>query len=292
MVMTLAGEGISYSYVPGAPVLTGVSLTVEQGEAVFLLGPNGCGKTTLLECLGGLRRPQEGRVLLAGRDLSQLTPRERALAIAYLPQVHRPTFGYRVIDVVLMGRAPHLNMLASPSREDRQLARRALDDVGLAGVAHRPYLELSGGELRLILIARGLAQGARFLLLDEPDAHLDPGNRRQILELVLRLAGEGLGPLITSHDPNSALSYGDRAVLLREGRCLADGPTEETLVPEALAAAYHVEFALLRGEHGERALVPCQGSRPASRSTDRVSGSGRAYVRNSSANPAAAAKGA
>ncbi|MGY4707519.1 ABC transporter ATP-binding protein [Candidatus Bipolaricaulota sp. J31] len=275
--MRLAAHGISYSYVPGRPVLQGVSVELAAGEVLFLLGPNGSGKTTLLECLAGLRRPGAGRVLLGDADLHRLSPRERARRIAYVPQVHRPVFGYSVLEVVLMGRAPHLGTFAAPGREDREVALEALEAVGLPGHAHRPYTELSGGEMRLVLIARGLAQGATFLLLDEPDAHLDPRHQHGVLTLVRDLTARGLGALVTSHSPNNALRYPDRVVLLSAGRVRAQGAPEEALTPPRLRETYGMEFVLLVGENGHRALVPAQGRSSSSAPTGSVSGAGNRY---------------
>ncbi len=254
--MILAGEKLWFSYHPGTPVLRGVSVQVASGELRFLLGPNGSGKTTLLGCLGGFLPPDRGRVHVGGRDLSQIPLRERARYLAYVPQLHRPTFGYTVLEFVVMGRAAHLGPWGRPGKVDLELARRALAEVRLERLAAVPYTQISGGELRLALIARALAQDAKFLLLDEPDAHLDPGNQQTILRLLRELAGQGLGLVVTSHNPNSALAGADTVTLLREGEALASGPVASVLTPRNLATSYGVEFSLLTGDQGERALVP------------------------------------
>lgn len=272
--MRLRVELLSYAYRAGNWVLNGVSLESRAGEVLFLLGPNGSGKTTLVECLAGLRRPQAGRATVDGQDIHGLPHRLRARLIAYVPQLHRPVFGYRVLDVVTMGRAPYLGLASRPGRDDVRTALAALESVGLGGVDHRPYSELSGGELRLVLIARALAQGAQFILLDEPDAHLDPGNQHRVLELAGRLAGTGRGLVITSHNPNAALAYGDRVALLKGGRVAGQGHPQGVLTPEVLQRAYGLRFVLLRGETGELALVPAQGRSPESSSTESASGTG------------------
>lgn len=289
--MRLSAQDVHYAYVPGRPVLHGASLGIDAGEIVFLLGPNGSGKTTLLECLGGLRRPHAGRVLLGDADLYALSPRERARAIGYVPQVHRPVFGYSVLEAVLMGRTPHLGTFSAPGREDRRIALEALEAVGLSGLADRPYTQLSGGEMRLVLLARGLAQGAKFLLLDEPDAHLDPGHRHGILSLVRGFSARGLAALVTSHDPTNALLYGDRVYLIRGGETLAQGPPPDVLTPERLREAYGMEFVLLVGEEGHRALVPAQGRISSSPATESASGEGSRYSRESPESLPAARKG-
>jgi len=279
--MRLSARGLTYAYVPEKPVLRGVSVEIRPGEVLFLLGPNGSGKTTLLECLCGLRRPLRGRVLLGEADLYGIPRRERARAIGYVPQVHRPVFGYSVLEVVLMGRSPHLGTFSAPGREDRRIALEALDAVGLRGFAGRPYTELSGGEMRLVLIARGLAQEARFLLLDEPDAHLDPKHQHGVLSLVRGFSARGIATLVTTHNPTNALLYARRVALLQGGSILAHGPPEEVLTPGRLREAYGMEFVLLVGEDGHRALVPAQGI-PANASADRERGTGSASSQASS----------
>jgi len=198
-----------------------------------------------------------------------------------VPQVHRPVFGYSVLEVVLMGRTPHLGIFSSPGREDRRIALDALEAVGLSGYAGRPYTELSGGEMRLVLIARGLAQEARFLLLDEPDAHLDPRHQHGVLSLVRGFASRGLATLVTTHNPTNALLYARRVALLQGGSILAHGPAEDVLTPGRLREAYGMEFVLLAGENGHRALIPAQGML-SSASADRERGTGSASSRASS----------
>jgi iron complex transport system ATP-binding protein len=271
--VSLLARDLWFSYWPGTPVLRGVSAIVKGGEVLFLLGPNGSGKTTLLRCLGGLLRPDRGRIEADGKDLAGLSPRERARLVSLVPQLHRPAFGYTVLELVVMGRAPHLGLLDRPGRADLEIARRALEEVGLGRLAHVPYPELSGGELRLALIARALAQEASYMLLDEPDAHLDPGNQQVILRLVRELAARGLGLVVTTHSPNSALAGADRVMLLRDGQGIATGPPAEALAPDKLRSAYGVEFVLLSGD-GERALVPRLRARPASSSGLRERGRG------------------
>jgi iron complex transport system ATP-binding protein len=256
MAMKLVARGVSYAYVPGQLVLHGVDLTVERGDLVFLLGANGSGKTTLLECLCGLRSPIEGEVLLGEQRLSALPPRERAKWVAYVPQFAETAFAYTVEEMVLFGRAPHVGPFGQPSRADLEKALHALDLVGLDGLRGRPMNALSGGEKRLVLIARALAQEAPFLLLDEPDAHLDPANQHRVLSVIRALVKEGLGVVATTHNPNSALLYGDEAVLLRAGKVLARGQPSCALTAETLAEAYGIPFRVLWDGQGPPAVLP------------------------------------
>jgi iron complex transport system ATP-binding protein len=212
-------EGVSFRHhrTP-APIVKNVTFSVSNGSIAVLLGPNGSGKTTLFKCIAGLWKPCAGRVLLDGRETGRLSFRERALRMALVPQDHIPPFPYTVMEAVLMGRAPHVGLYASPSAEDVQKARTTLETVGIAHLAERPYTRISGGERQLALIARSLAQEAPILLLDEPTSHLDFRNQHAVLSMVRRVAEEkALTVLMTLHDPNLADHFAHQVVLLKDG---------------------------------------------------------------------------
>lgn len=254
--MSIVAHELFYAYNPGQFVLAGVSLEVDQGDILFLLGANGSGKTTLLECLCGVRFPQAGKVLLDGVELSRLSPRERAKRIAYVPQFPEASFAYTVEEMVLFGRAPHVGPFGQPTAKDREKAEKALELVGVGELRKRPVNTLSGGERRLVLIARGLAQEAPYILLDEPDAHLDPANQHRVLSVLVKLAKEGLGVVATTHNPNSALLYGQKVLLLSAGKTLAMGEPSFVLSPEILARAYGIHFQMVGDGSGPRAFIP------------------------------------
>lgn len=254
--MRLRAQDLVYAYVAGRPVLRGISLEIRSGETAFLLGPNGSGKTTFLDCLGGLRPPQGGDVRLNDRPLASLSARERARTVGYVPQFHEPPFNFTVWEVVLMGRAPYVRWLSQPSAKDRHAADEALAELRLEEFRNRPYYTLSGGERRLVLVARGLAQGASFLLLDEPDAHLDPANQHRVLLAVEDVVGQGLGVAITSHSPNNALLYADRVALFAQGEILAQGDPHDVVSPEPLERAYGIPFVVVGAGDGPRAVLP------------------------------------
>ncbi len=238
-----------------------MSVAVHGGEVLFLLGHNGSGKTSLLSLLAGLLRAGEGSVRFDGEDLASLAPSVRARHVGLVPQLHGTTFAYEVLDVVLMGRAPHLPPFASPSRDDRTIAFEALERVGLADLHARRVTELSGGERQLVMVARGLAQRCDVLLMDEPDAHLDPRNQFRVLEVVADLAhGRGLSFVVSSHAPNSALMFADRVLLLRHGRTLAEGDVASTLTEDLLGQAYgmptEVVSKVVDGRRVPRAVLP------------------------------------
>ncbi len=257
----LEATDLTFGYDPALPVVKDVSLHVDPGEVVFLLGHNGSGKTSLLSCLNGVHRANAGKVTIDGRDVHAMTPSERARRIGMIPQLHVAVFGYDVLDVVLMGRAPHLSTFSAPTREDRAIALESLDRVGLAGFHERRYTQLSGGERQLVMVARGLTQRCDVLLMDEPDAHLDPRNQFRVLEVVSGLAREhGLSFVVSSHAPNSALMFADRVLLLRRGHTLALGGVEETLTEELLSEAYamptEVVSKVVNGRRVPRAILP------------------------------------
>jgi len=243
--MTLEARRISYAYAPGSDVIRQATVSLDEGRITFLLGSNGSGKTTLLECLAGLRMPRSGAVLLDGQDLRRLPPRLRARRIGLVPQMHEPTFSYTVAEVVLMGRAPHMGLFARPSAEDWRAVDVALEAVGLSGLRNRPYDRTSGGERQLALVARGLAQGAAYLLMDEPAAHLDPHHQADVFDAVSRLAADGFSVTIASHQPNNALLYGDRAAFLIDGAADLQGTPSEILTKATLRQAYGMDFEIL-----------------------------------------------
>lgn len=252
----ITARGITYAYVPGRPVLRGVGFALAPREAVFVLGANGSGKTTLIECLCGVRAPQAGVVEVGGHSLFELSPRQRARLIGYVPQFQEVVFTFTAWDMVLLGRAPHVGWLRAPSREDSEAAAQALNLLGIWDLRARPITTLSGGERRLVLIARGLAQGGRYLFLDEPDANLDPANQHRVLHMVQSLVREGLGLVVSSHNPNNALLYGSRVLVLANGKTLSEGPPASALSAETLALAYGIPFQVVGDDHGPRAVLP------------------------------------
>jgi iron complex transport system ATP-binding protein len=235
--MTLAGRDLTIGY-SDRVVGRGLDVALEQGEVLALLGPNGGGKTTLLKTLLGILAPQAGEVAIGGRSLGAISVRERARLIAYVPQVHVPTFAFTVESVVLMGRTAHGNLFSRPSAHDRTVAARMLEQFGIAHLAPRPYTMISGGERQLVLLARALAQEPQFVVLDEPTASLDFGNQGKVMREIRALAAAGHGVLFTTHDPNHALRAADRAYLLRAGERIAEGVVASVLTRTQLEALY------------------------------------------------------
>ncbi len=254
--MILEGHALTIGY-PDHIVGSGLDLKLATGEVLALLGPNGGGKTTLLKTLLGLIKPKAGEVRLGGAPLARISIRERARNIAYVPQVHVGTFAFTVETVVLMGRSAHTNLFSRPSAHDREVAQSALARFGIAALSARPYTEISGGERQLVLLARALSQEPQFIVLDEPTASLDFGNQGKVMREIKALAASGHGVLFTTHDPNHALRAADRAFLLRDGTCIAEGKVAAVLNRAQLETLYHAPVEQLADpDTGGAAFLP------------------------------------
>lgn len=216
-------------------VLDAVSLSIRPGEVVALLGPNGAGKSSLLRAALGLL-PAEGEIRLGDDLLHALTPRERALRLAYVPQERSIAWSLDVGSLVALGRQPH----RATREADARAVAAALIAMDMAGQERRPASELSGGERARALIARALAQEAPLLLADEPTAGLDPAHQLDLMRCFRALAARGRAVLAALHDLGLAARWCDRVVLLHQGRVVADGPPVATLTPDTLARVYGV----------------------------------------------------
>jgi len=226
-------------------VIDSISLRINEGEVIGLLGANGCGKTTLIKTILGLLPTHGGEVLLDGKNIKHWTSAQIARVIGYIPQMHTPPFPFQVLDVVLMGRTAHIKPFASPSPKDVKIAERALEMLNISYLRDRIYTEISGGERQLVLIARALAQEPKILIMDEPTSSLDFGNQIKVLSHIKQLAGLNLAVLMSCHFPEHAFLYSTRVVLLNEGRILHSGTPAEAITAERLKILYGVEVEIL-----------------------------------------------
>lgn len=240
-----------------APVGAGVTLEIAPGEVFCLLGPNGCGKTTLFRTLLGLLPPLGGRVELDGRPLGHFDRVGLARRMGYVPQAGAPTFPFTVLETALMGRASRVDLFARPTAADRAVAREALAAIGIAHLAGRRVTEISGGERQMALIARALAQEPGLIVMDEPTASLDFGNQARVIGRIRALKARGIAVVLSTHDPSHAFACADRVALMTAGRIVALGPPDTVLTPAALRDLYHVDVAIgpLEGA-GRRVCVP------------------------------------
>ena len=252
---TLLAESLAFGY-RGLPVGADVDLSLGPEEIVALLGPNGCGKTTLFKTLLGLLPERGGRVVLDGRPVRRMPRREIARRVAYVPQAHDAVFPFTVHDMVLMGRTAHRGVFSSPAAADRRRALDALEQLGIGDLAPRDYTRISGGQRQLVLVARALAQDASLIVMDEPTASLDFGNQVQVLERVIRLAKSGLGLMISTHNPDHAFACASRVVVLHEGSVIADGPPARLLTSELLERIYGVEVEIEKLTTGTSICAP------------------------------------
>ena len=222
--------------------LAGLTLDIREGSLTALLGPNGCGKTTLLKLLAGVLTPESGSVTLRGRPLATMPRVDIARAIATVPQETHPAFDYTCLEMVLMGRHPHLGAFTLEGPADLRIAGDAMASTGTADLAARQYMTLSGGEKQRVVIAAALAQSSEVLLLDEPTASLDLGFQLEIAALLQRLGRErGITMVLATHDVNLAASLCDSIIMMRAGRILAHGPTPDVLTAAAVSRLYDID---------------------------------------------------
>ena len=237
--MRLAAKGLSV-LIRDRALVTDASLHIAGGELVGLIGPNGAGKSTLLRALLGIREKSAGDIQLDGRDFLALSGRERASAVAFLPQERRVEWRLPAYDIVMLGRYPHQVGFGGPTREDRAAVERALDAVDGHSLRDRPVAVLSGGERTRILLARALAVEAPILLVDEPIAALDPYHQLHVMEILRERARDGAGVLAVIHDLALAERFMDRLILMDASRIVAEGAPIEVLTAERLAAVYRI----------------------------------------------------
>jgi len=242
-------------------VVSGISLAMTSGDLLCLLGPNGVGKTTFFKALLGLLKVQSGKILLNGEDISTWPHRKIATKVGYVPQTHSPPFPFKVLDVVVMGRAAHVGMFSSPSLRDRTIAEEALAALGIAHLAERVYTELSGGERQLVMIARALAQQPEILIMDEPTSNLDFGNQIKVLGHIKRLTeGRRLGVIMTTHLPNHAFLCASKVAVMGHDRSFTIGTPETVITGTYLKQVYGVEVKVIeagrKNGKGTRVCVP------------------------------------
>ncbi|MCL2093312.1 MAG: ABC transporter ATP-binding protein [Treponema sp.] len=249
--MSLELQALKAGYGPerglARDVIPHIDITVEAGELLVVAGPNGSGKTTLLKTAAGLLRPLSGRVMVSGKDLHSLGIRERSGLTAFLFQLRDSPWPFTVRETIAQGCYARQGWLGSQTREDKQAVEGALEKAHLLDLAERPITELSGGELQRVYIARCIAQGAAFLLLDEPENNLDPKYAFMVMNLCAALVKEGRGAMISLHNLRLASRFAHRVALLGpQGNLIALGPPHEVLTEETLGRAYDLSSDLVR----------------------------------------------
>ncbi|MCS7206443.1 MAG: ABC transporter ATP-binding protein [Dehalococcoidia bacterium] len=255
-------QGVSVQ-VQARLLLEEVSLRAGRGEFIGLVGPNGAGKTTLLRTILGILRAQKGAIVLDGQALSSLSPREVARRVGYLPQGIPDTFSFTALEVVLMGRYPHLGPFQVEGERDRQIALEAMRQTETEAFAQRAVTTLSGGERQRVFLARALAQQAPLLLLDEPIANLDIQHQVKVMGMVRAMAEHGLTAIAAVHNLELAAAYCHRLVVLQRGRVVADGCPQHILTPDLLQRVFGVTALIYQDPATQRLVVtPTDTMRP------------------------------
>lgn len=239
-------QNLSFSYgKKDKLVFQNLNLQIQEGDLLTILGHNGCGKSTLYSCMLGLSKPKAGQILLQGQPLDQLSPRQIARIVGFVPQNHHATFPYSVFEFVLMGCAAGVGLLSHPGKKEREQASNAIEQMGLEELADRPYTDLSGGERQLVTIARAIAANPQVILFDEPTAHLDMGKQSRVLKIVKELSHNGYTIVITTHDPNHPFLLGGKTGLFLGGNeGLVVGTPDQVLTEERLQYMYGEELKL------------------------------------------------
>jgi len=242
---------LSHSY-GNQTVLKDLSFTVKQGEFYVIIGPNGSGKTTLLKAISGIVKLQKGSIDIFDKPSQDYSRKVLAKTIALVEQLAPVDFPFTVLEVVLMGRSPHLGVLGLEQKADLEIAQQALEFTGVTHLAHRKLDQLSGGEQQRVFIARAICQEPKIMLLDEPTASLDLAHQIRVMDLMEKLKKEkGVTVVMVSHDVNLAAMYGDTLLLLKTGQIVSNGSPEDVLTFETLEKAYDCTFLVDKSPLGE-----------------------------------------
>ena len=253
--MTLEIRDLRFSY-REHQVLKGISLSVSEGEMVSLLGRNGAGKTTLLRLIPGFLKAPSSSILIDGRPVAEMSLRERATYMAYIPQITRSVFPYSVRTSILMGCSNRLGLFRNPGPAEEQRVEQVIGLLNLQDIANRNMETISGGERQLVLIARALMQDARLLILDEPTSFLDYSNQLLVLEKVENLVRRGYSCIYSTHNPDLALMHSTRAIVMNDGQIVFDQKPSALLGNDVLSRVYGRHIDVVQTENGGMVCIP------------------------------------
>jgi len=248
--MILQVEHGYFSYNPKRYIIDDICFTLNQGEVLSVLGPNGVGKTTLLKCVMGLLKWNKGRTLLDGKDIREYSVKDFWSNIAYVPQAKQSTFSYNALEMVMFGRSAHLGFFRQPTEEDREKALACMEEIGVAFLQDKLCNEMSGGELQMVLIARALAAEPKILILDEPESNLDFKNQLIILNTIYRLAKERrISAVVSTHYPAHAMKIADKALILNKSGESTSGAVEKVITEDSMKKAFGVQVCINEFEY-------------------------------------------
>jgi len=241
--MVLEVKDLTYSY-RNIKVLDKVSFAVKNSELLCILGPNGAGKSTMFKCILQLLKGYKGEILLDNKKLKEYKIQELARIVAYIPQSHNPVFSYSVTEMVLMGTASQNSPLSKPTKSQINIVEESLEKIGISYLKDRSFVNLSGGERQLVLIARALAQKAKILVMDEPTSDLDYGNQIRVLNTVKELTKEGYTIIQSTHNPDQAFLYADKVLALYNHKVLSFGTPKYIINSGLIKKLYNVDVEL------------------------------------------------
>lgn len=254
--MSLVVRDASFGYDKGNPVQSHVSFNVAGGEVCCVLGPNGCGKSTLIKTILGMSPLFSGSITFNGEDMTKWKARRLSRSVAYVAQVHDRPFPYLVREVVMLGRSGKIGALGGqPTRKDKLIVENALEDMGIRHLRDVPYSEVSGGELQLVMFARALAQEAELMILDEPTAALDYGNAVRVIEKIRELSDGGQGVMMVTHDPDHAFMTRANVVLFKKDQPMVFGPSYDVITRRNIQDAYGVNVKLVEFTHDNQEVM-------------------------------------
>ena len=253
-MLLIEAKNISFSY-QNKPILHNVDFKLYQGDVLSLVGQNGCGKTTLLKILLGIYK-SKGSVKLLSKEIKDYKRKELAKLISYVPQTHQIPFDYTVFDVVLMGRLAHIGLFSNYSLNDKNIAIKCLEKVGILHLKDNIYSKISGGERQLAFIARALTQESKIIFMDEPVTGLDYGNQLKLLKFLKELCVEGYTFVKTTHYPDHALYASNKVMMLKDGKVLDVGDINTKLTTYNIKELYDVDVEIISRENGYKYCIP------------------------------------
>lgn len=225
-------------------ILHSVNVQIKRGRIVCLLGPNGSGKTTLFKALLGMLPLTAGTIRLDGKTIDAYTSKEFAKKVAYVPQIHNPTFPFTVVDIVCTGRIAYSSIFAGCSKDDCDVAEEMLDKMGIYKLKDKVYTEISGGERQMVLIARAMAQQPEFIIMDEPTAHLDYGNQIRTIERIGKMSNDKMGVIFTTHNPEHPLHCADDVIALKNGTIEGIGYPQSVISSKMIRELYDIDVVI------------------------------------------------
>ena len=253
--MKLIARDVAVGYSADAPLQKHIDFTVESGQICCVLGPNGCGKTTLVRTLLGAQPLLEGSLTIDGSDITAWSAKRLSQSVAYIAQVHDRPFPYAVKDVVMMGRANRMGASGQPGAKDYNMVENAMEELVIRHLRDKPYVDISGGELQMVMFARALVQEPQMIVMDEPTAALDYGNAVKVIEKIRELADTGFAIIMITHNPDHAFMTGAKVALFKREKPMVFGDAAQVITRENIQDAYGINVKLVEFTHDNQEVM-------------------------------------